>query len=52
MLENEKKYNYVNQKLERLIKNFYKKVREKNTKFYKNFLKVSGKKMRKVVCKY
>ncbi len=36
MVENKKKQNYVNQKSERLSKNFYKKVREWNTKFYKN----------------
>ena len=39
MLENEKKHNYVNQKQKGLSKNFYKKVRALNTKFYQNFLK-------------
>ena len=39
MLENKKKQNYVNKKQEKSSKNFNKKVRVFNSKFYKNFLK-------------
>ena len=39
MLENKKKQNYVNKKQEKSSKNFNKKVRVFNPKFYKNFLK-------------